>query len=58
MRPTAGLPGELFCDRELPWQAIVRGHTLAALSAPPGRRRSAGNWPRSLSAALAETERA
>ena len=31
----AELPGELFCDRELPWQAIVRGHIIAALAALP-----------------------
>jgi hypothetical protein len=31
----AELPGELFCDRELPWQAIVCGHIIAALSALP-----------------------
>ena len=31
----AELPGELFCDRELPWQAVVRGHLLAARGAVP-----------------------
>ena len=49
--------GELFCDRELPWQAIVCGHITAALSALPG-----DNCPGQLAALLtrarAETERA
>jgi hypothetical protein len=33
---TADLPGELFADREIAWQATVRGHLTAALTATPG----------------------
>ena len=32
----AVLPGELFTDREIAWQATVRGHLVAALDAVPG----------------------
>jgi hypothetical protein len=35
----AELPDELFCNRELPWQAIVCGHIAAALSALPDDNR-------------------
>jgi hypothetical protein len=31
----AELPGELFSDREAPWQTTVRGHIIAGLSALP-----------------------
>jgi ParB-like chromosome segregation protein Spo0J len=32
---TAALPGELFTDHEIAWQAAVRGHLTAALAAVP-----------------------
>ena len=53
----AELPDELFADREIPWQATVRGHTIAALSALPDDK---GPEPLTalLKRALAETERA
>ena len=34
---TAELPGELFCEREVPWQTSARGHLRAALDAIPDR---------------------
>ena len=51
----AELPGGLFCDREVPWQAIVRGHIVAALEAlPKAEQPLAGR----LEAALARLEHA
>lgn len=36
---TAELPGELFRERALPWQATARAHLIAALDAIPEARR-------------------
>ncbi|HEY3759733.1 MAG TPA: ParB/Srx family N-terminal domain-containing protein [Solirubrobacteraceae bacterium] len=51
----ADLPSELFCDRELPWPAIVRGHIIAALQALPKTEQPLAAR---LEAALARVERA
>jgi hypothetical protein len=51
----AYLPGELFSDREVPWQGIVRGHIIAALEALPKTEQPLAAR---LEAALAQVEHA
>jgi len=51
----AELPGELFSDPEVPWQAIVRGHIIAALQALP---KTEEQLAAGLKVALAQLERA
>ena len=45
---TAALPDGLFTDRELAWQATVRGHLTAALAAVPSEGYAAAETTRSL----------
>jgi ParB family chromosome partitioning protein len=52
----AALPGELFSGREVPWQATVRGHIVAALSALSDDK-TPGQLAALLKRALAHTER-
>ena len=56
VKAKAELPDELFAERQLPWQAIVRGHIIAALSALPDDN-CPGQLVAPLQSALAETER-
>jgi hypothetical protein len=53
----AELPGELFRDREVAWQATARGHIVAALEAAPPQQRD-GSLTQLLERALAEVEQA
>ncbi len=52
---SAELPGELFSEREVPWQVTVRGHLIAALQALPSTQRPLAAR---LEGALAHLERA